>query len=72
MPKTFCGTQSKNFHAKVWRVSLENTTTCKIKTSASSLNLCAPNKFAQITVLEVTNMKHQSNMTVEYTRMVQL
>ena len=25
--KTLCGTQSKNFHANVWKVSLENTTT---------------------------------------------
>ena len=49
--------QSKNFHAKVWKVSLENATTWKIKSSTSSLNLCAPNKLAQITVLEATKQK---------------
>ena len=48
--------QTKNLHAKVWKVSLENTRTWKIKSSTSSLNLCAPNKFAQITVLEATEM----------------
>ena len=32
--------QRKNFYTKVWKVSLENTTTRKIKSSASSLNLC--------------------------------
>ena len=42
--------QSKNFHAKVWKVSLENTTTWKIKPSTSSLDLCAPAKLAQISV----------------------
>ena len=36
--------QSKNVQAKVWKVSLENTTTWKIKSLAFSLNLCAPNK----------------------------
>ena len=40
--------QSKNFHAKVWKVSLKNTTTWKIKSSASSLNLYASNKLRQI------------------------
>ena len=63
MPKTFCGTQSKIFHARVWKVSLENTTTWKIKSLTSSLNLCAPNKHAQITVLEATEMKEKSSMT---------
>ena len=29
--------QSKNFHAKVWKVSLENTTTWKITSSTSSV-----------------------------------
>ena len=55
--------QSKNFHAKVWKVSLENTTTWKIKSSTSSLDLCAPTKLAQITVLEATKMKQKSSMT---------
>ena len=54
--------QSKNFHAKVWKVSLENTT-WKIKSSTSSLNLCAPNKLAQITVLQATKVKQKSSMT---------
>ena len=62
-PKTFCGTQSKNFHAKVWKVSLENTTTWKIKSSTSSLDLCAPTKLTQITVLGVSKMKQKSSMT---------
>ena len=55
--------QSKNDHAKVWKVSLEYTTTWKIKSSTSSLNLCAPNKLSQITVLEVTKMKQKPSMT---------
>ena len=54
--------QSKNFHAKVWKVSLENTTTWKIKSSTVSLNLCAQNKLTQITVLEATEMKEKSSM----------
>ena len=63
-PKTFCGTQNKNSHAKVWKVSLENTTAWKIKSSTSSLDLCAPNKLAHITVLEATKMMEQkSSMT---------
>ena len=33
------------------------------KSSTSSLNLCAPNKLAQITVLEATKMKQKSIMT---------
>ena len=36
--------QSKNFHPKVWKVSLKNTTTWKIKTWTSNLNLCVPKK----------------------------
>ena len=59
----FCGTQSKNFHAKVWKGSLDNTTTRKIISSTSSLNLCAPNKLAQITVWKATKMKQKSSMT---------
>ena len=41
--------QSKNFHAKVWKVSLEKTT-WKIIPSTSSFDLCAPTKLAQISV----------------------
>ena len=56
--------QSKNFHAKVWEVSLENTTTWKIKSSTSSLDLLAPTKFAQIAaVLVASKMKQKSSMT---------
>ena len=55
--------QRKNFHVKVWKVSLENTTTWKIKSLTSSLDLCAPTKLAQITVLEATKMKQKSSMT---------
>ena len=54
--------QSKNLHAKVWKVSLGNTTTWKIKSSTSSLDLCASTKLAQITVLEATKMKQKSSM----------
>ena len=61
--KTLCETQSKNFYSKVREVSLENTTIWKIKSLASSLNLCASNKLAQITVLEATKMKHKSSVT---------
>ena len=61
--KTLCGTQTKNFHTKVRKVSLENTTTWKIKSSGSSWNLCASNKLTQITVLEATKMKQKSSMT---------
>ena len=62
-PKTFCGTQSKNFYAKVWKVSLENTTTWKIKSSTFNLDLCVRTKLAQITVLEVNKMKQKSSVT---------
>ena len=55
--------QRKNFHAKVWNVSLENTTAWKIKPSTSNLDLCAPTKLAQITVLEATKMELKSSMT---------
>ena len=54
--------QSKNFHAKVWKVSLETTTTWKIKSSTSSLDLCGPTKLTQIAVLEATKMKQKSSM----------
>ena len=55
--------QSKNFHAKVWKVFLENTTTWKIKSSTSSLDLCAPTKFAQIAVMVASKAKRKSSMT---------
>ena len=55
--------QSKNFHAKVWKVSLENTTRWKIKSSTSSLDQHVPTKLAQITVLEATKMKQKSSIT---------
>ena len=55
--------QSKNFHAKVWKVSLDNTTAWKIKSSTSSLDLCAPTKLARITVLKASKMKQKSSMT---------
>ena len=55
--------QSKNFHAKVWKVSLENTTTWKIKSWISNLNPCVQTKLAQITVLEVSKMKQKSSVT---------
>ena len=61
--ETFCEMQSKNFHAKVWKVSLENTTIWKMKSSPSSLDLCVPSKLAQITVLEATKIKQKSSMT---------
>ena len=34
-----------------------------MKSSTSSLELCAPTKLAQITVLEASKMKHKSSMT---------
>ena len=55
--------KSKNFHAKVWKVSLENTATWKIKSSTSSLDLCVPTKLAQTTVLEASKMKQKSSVT---------
>ena len=46
--------QSKNFQTKVWKVSLENTTTWKVKSLlAFKLNLFAPNSLAQIRVQEI-------------------
>ena len=62
-PRKFCRTQSKNFHAKVWKVSLENTTTWKIKSSTSYLDLCAPTKIAQTSVLVASQTKQKSSMT---------
>ena len=62
-PKTFYGTQSKNFHAKVWKFSLVTTTIWKIKCSTSSMDLCAATKLAQMTVLGVSKMKQKSSMT---------
>ena len=66
-PKKFCRMQSKNFHAKVSNVALENTTTWKIKSSTSGFGpvLCAPTKLAQITAFEATKMKQKSSMTNE-------
>ena len=55
--------QSKNFHAKVWKVSLENTTTWKIKSSTSSLDVRVPIKLAQIIVLEASKIKQKSSIT---------
>ena len=55
--------QIKNFHAKVWKVSLENATTWKIKSATSSLDLFVLTKLAQITVLEENKMKQKSSMT---------
>ena len=55
--------QRKNFHARVWKVSLENTTTWKIKSLTSSLGLCVPTKLAQIMVLGASKMKQKSSMT---------
>ena len=54
---------SCEFSANVWKVSLEYTITWKIKSLTSSLNLCATNKLAQITVLEATKMKQKPSMT---------
>ena len=54
--------QSKDFYAKVWKVSLKNTTIWKIKSSTSSLDLCVPTKLAQIIVLEASKMKQKSSM----------
>ena len=34
-----------------------------MKSSTYSLELCAPTKLAQITVLEASKMKHKSSMT---------
>ena len=55
--------QSMTFQAKVWKVSLKNTTTWKIKSPTSSLDLCVRTKFTQITVLEASNMKQKSSVT---------
>ena len=52
-----------NFHAQVWKVCLKNTTTWKIKSSTSRLDLCVPTKLAQITLLEASKMKQKSSMT---------
>ena len=54
--------QSKNFHARVWKVYLKNTTTWKIKSSTSSLDLCAPPNLPKL-VLEANKMKHKPSMT---------
>ena len=59
--KTLCRRKSKNLHAKVCKVSLENTTTWKIKSWAFQF-VCS-NKLTQITMLEATKMKQKSNMT---------
>ena len=48
---------------RLWKVSLENTTTWKIKPLTSSLDLCVPAKLTQITVLEKSKMKQKSSMT---------
>ena len=50
-------------NAKVWKVSLENTTSWKTIPLTSSLDLCAPAKLTQITVLEASKMKQKSSMT---------
>ena len=50
-------------YAKVWKVSLENTTTWKTKSLTFSLDLCAPTKFTQIAVLVASKMEQKSSMT---------
>ena len=62
--KTFCRMESKNFQAKVWKVSLENTAIWKIL--AFSLNLCAPNKLAQISVGNPSWVQHDRLSTQEW------
>ena len=68
--------QSKNFHAKVWKVSLENTATWKIKSLTSSLDLCAPTKFVQIAVIcpksSMTDGVHQNGATGKNVKRYQL
>ena len=61
-PKIFLWSTKQELPCQTWNVFLKNTTTWKIKFSTSSLNLCAPNKHAQITVLEATKMKQKSSM----------
>ena len=68
-PKTFCGTQSKNFHAKVWKVSLENTTTWKIKSSTSSV--CQSNS-PKLQCWKRARWSRNPVWPMEYTTMVQL
>ena len=48
---------------RLWKFSVENTTTWKVKPSTSSLDLCAPAKLAQVTVLEASKMEQKSSMT---------
>ena len=56
--------QSKNFYAKIWKVSLEKTTTQKKKILDFQFEpVCA--QLAQITVLEATKMKKKFSMTDE-------
>ena len=62
-PKNFLQNTKQEFPGKVWKVSLENTTTWKIKSLTSSLDLCVPAKLTQITVLEKSKMKQKSSMT---------
>ena len=54
-PKTFCLSQSKYFHTKILKISLE------IKSSASSLNFCLLNQLTQVTTMEATKMNHRSS-----------
>ena len=71
-PKNFLRNAKQEFPGKVWKVLLENTTTWKIKSLTSSLDLCVPAKLTEITVLEASKVKQKSSMKMEYTRMVQL
>ena len=49
-PRDLLRNAKQEFPGQVWKVSLENTTTRKINSLAFILNMCAPNKLAQITV----------------------
>ena len=62
-PKNFLRNAKQEFPCQIWKVSPENTTTWKIKSSTSSLDLCAPTKFPQIAVLVASKMKQKSSMS---------
>ena len=61
-PEDFLQKVKQEFPCQNLKVSPENLTTWLIKSLASSLKLCTPNRLAQITVLEATKMKQKSSV----------
>ena len=62
-PENLLRNAKQEFPCQSLKSFSENIATWKIKSSTSSVDLCAPTKFAQIAVLVASKMKQKSSMT---------